>query len=71
MSLSKAMKNLKFDKRMIEWNLRHGSFSKQELEEHLSSLPDIGDQAVPLDFENDGESGQAPAASEPGTPTFN
>jgi len=42
MSLDKAMKNLKFDKRLIEWYVNNGQLSKEELKAHLDSLPDMG-----------------------------
>lgn len=41
MSLDKAMKNLKFDKRLTEWHVNNGQLSKEELEAHLKSLPDM------------------------------
>jgi hypothetical protein len=41
MSLDKAMKNLKFDKRLIEWYVNNGQLSKEELKAHLESLPDM------------------------------
>jgi len=42
MSLDKALKNLKFDKRLTEYNLNKGHLSKEELNKHLSELPDVG-----------------------------
>jgi hypothetical protein len=42
MSLDKSMKNLKFDKRMIEWSLNNGQLTQEELKAHLASLPDMG-----------------------------
>lgn len=41
MSLDKAMKNLKFDKRLTEWYVNNGQLSKEDLEAHLKSLPDM------------------------------
>jgi hypothetical protein len=41
MSLPKAMKKLKFDSRLIEWHLNNGQLSKEELEAHMQSLPDM------------------------------
>lgn len=38
--LHKAMQDLKFDKRMFEWNLRNGHITKEELKKHLEQLPD-------------------------------
>ncbi len=42
MSLDKAMKNLKFDKRLTEWYIDNGQLTKEELEAHLKTLPDMG-----------------------------
>ncbi|MGZ3742685.1 MAG: hypothetical protein ACXWRE_05995 [Pseudobdellovibrionaceae bacterium] len=41
MSLDKAMKNLKFDKRLTEWYINNGQLTKEELEAHLKDLPDM------------------------------
>jgi hypothetical protein len=41
MSLDKAMKKLKYDNRLIEWYMNNGQLSKEELEAHLQSLPDM------------------------------
>lgn len=40
-SLDKAMKNLKFDKRMTEINLNNSQLSKEELKKYLEQLPDL------------------------------
>ncbi len=42
MSLDKALKNLKFDKRLTEYNLNKGLLTKPELDKHLESLQDVG-----------------------------
>lgn len=42
MSLAKALQNLKFDKRLTEYNLNKGQLTKEELNQHLESLPDVG-----------------------------
>ena len=42
MSLDKAMKNLKFDKRLTEWYINNGQLTREELEAHLKTLPDMG-----------------------------
>lgn len=41
MSLAQATKNLKFDKRLTERNVSVGEMSKEELQKHLESLPDL------------------------------
>lgn len=44
MSLDKALQNLKFDKRLTEYNLNKGHLSKEELQKHLEGLPDVGNK---------------------------
>ncbi|MNL85464.1 hypothetical protein D3C87_2137870 [compost metagenome] len=41
MSLAEANKNLKFDKRIIEANITSVERSQEELQKHLSQLPDL------------------------------
>ncbi len=53
MSLDKAMKNLKFDSRMLEFNLRTGIVTKEEVKKHLEQLPDCGSNCEKLDLEED------------------
>lgn len=53
MALDKAMKNLKFDARLIEQNLASGQITKEEYEAYLKSLPDSGAQAAPLNLEDE------------------
>ena len=40
MSLKKEIENLKFDKRMIDWNISRNLLTQDELKKHLSELPD-------------------------------
>jgi hypothetical protein len=42
MSLDKSLKNLKFDKRLTEYNLNKGLLTQEELNKHLDSLQDVG-----------------------------
>jgi hypothetical protein len=42
MSLDKSLKNLKFDKRLTEYNLNKGLLTQDELNKHLDSLQDVG-----------------------------
>ena len=39
--LPKMLKELKYDKRMLNWNLRQNLLTKKEHEEHLNRLPDL------------------------------
>ena len=56
MSLDKAMKNLKFDKRLTEWYINNGQLTREELEAHLKTLPDMGYNVDLSDSSEDSES---------------
>ncbi|PIS12062.1 MAG: hypothetical protein COT73_00545 [Bdellovibrio sp. CG10_big_fil_rev_8_21_14_0_10_47_8] len=53
MSLDKALKNMKFDVRVTEFNLNHGLGSKEELKKHLDALPDLTAQSEKLILEDE------------------
>jgi len=53
MSLNKALLNLKFDKRLVELNLKSGRLTQAELEQNTKDLPDLEDQCVKLDLEKE------------------
>ncbi|MBS1971037.1 MAG: hypothetical protein JSU04_12055 [Bdellovibrionales bacterium] len=55
MSLAKAMKNLKFDKRLTEWYINNGQLTKEELEAYLKTLPDMAHN-IDLSEDTDSES---------------
>ncbi len=44
--LSKALKALKYDKRMLSWNLRQKIISQKEYQKHLSQLKDMSHLAA-------------------------
>jgi tripartite-type tricarboxylate transporter receptor subunit TctC len=57
-SLDKAMKNLKFDKRMTEINLNNSQLTKEELKKYLEQLPDLAqnvDLLNMMDSDSDSE----------------
>ena len=39
--LSDSLKKLKYDKRMLGWNLRRKLITKEEYEKHLKNLEDL------------------------------
>ena len=51
MSLDKAMQNLKLDLRLLEFNLRTGQITKEEVQKHLSSLPDSAGNCEKINIE--------------------
>ena len=55
MSLAKAMKNLKFDKRLTEWYINNGQLTKEELEAYLKTLLDMAHN-IDLSEDTDSES---------------
>lgn len=62
MSLDKAMKNLKFDVRLMEKNMDTGSLTQAELDASLQALPD---SASNVDVVNLGPSAEKKTAAEP------
>ncbi len=53
--LDKNLKALKYDQRMVDWNLSQDLLSKQELETYLKSLPDSIQNSEKLTLEDEGE----------------
>lgn len=53
MAKSKQDELIKFDSRMIEYNLARGLLTQEELERYLAQLPDLSDQALPLTLEDE------------------
>lgn len=51
MAKSRQDELIKFDARMVEYNLNRGLITKEELEKHLQSLPDLADQATTIEIE--------------------
>lgn len=53
MSLNKALENLKFDKRLVELNLKLGRLTQAEYAQNTQSLPDLESQSEKLDIEKE------------------
>lgn len=49
-SSDNSNKNIKFDKRLIEWNLNNGQLTKEELKKYMDQLPDLSDKIDLLNF---------------------
>ena len=56
--LGENLKGLKYDKRMINWNLRQKIITKEEYKKHLSELKDISHLKDTMK-ESQGESDQS------------
>ena len=64
MSLDKAIRNLKFDVRMTEFNMNHSVLSKDDHQKHLSQLEDCSGNAEPLKVDNSAASDEDVATDE-------
>lgn len=53
MSLNKALENLKFDKRLVELNLKLGRVTQQEIDQNTKSLQDLEAQSEKLDLDQE------------------
>jgi len=63
------------DKRVAHRYVRKGILDEKDWDKHLKSLPDLAEQALPLeasmegdDFDDDDELDDEPEGSEPGAP---
>ncbi len=45
---------IKFDSRMIEYNLANGLITKEEYDKYLSQLPDLSTQSVAFTMDDSG-----------------
>ena len=52
MTLNKAMQNMKYDVRMIEFNLSNNQMTNDELKTHLQGLPDCAANSAPITLED-------------------
>lgn len=50
MSLDKALKNVRFDKRLVEIHVQRGLVTREEVEAHLKALPDLSDRVEKMKF---------------------
>ncbi len=53
MSLKKEIENLKFDKRMIDWNISRNLLTQDELKKYLGELPDSSHNLASLELNED------------------
>ena len=53
MSLNKALEGLKFDKRLLEMNVRLGIIKKEDITQYEKTLVDLESQSEKLDIEKE------------------
>ncbi len=53
MAKSKQDELIKFDARMIEYNLSRGIITKEEYEKYIAQLPDLASISVPFTIEDE------------------
>lgn len=51
MNLAKSLKDLKYDKRMLDWNLGQGLITKAEYDKHIASLSDLSGATISLNLD--------------------
>lgn len=52
-SLATEIERLKFDKRLTDWSLSRKKFTKEELQKQLDALPDLSDNVIRVELENE------------------
>lgn len=52
-SLATEIERLKFDKRLTDWSLSRKKFTKEELQKHLDALPDLSENVIRVELENE------------------
>ena len=53
MSLNKALEDLKFDKRLIDLNVKMGRVTQAQMDQNTKNLPDLEAQCEKLDLEKE------------------
>lgn len=52
MSLNKAYEKMKYDRRLLDLNLRLGQITQEEYDKFVNSLPDVGDNSEKINIED-------------------
>lgn len=55
MSFDKAMNKMKFDIRLLEYNLSQNLITKEDYQKYLSQLEDCADLVAPTNLDDDSE----------------
>ena len=53
LSFNKSFYELKFDKRMKDWNLKRGVVTEEEYKSHIEALPDLKHESVLLTIDEE------------------
>ena len=53
MALRSGIDKLKFDKRMIDINVKKRTLTKSDIDKQLKDLPDLSEKALNLNFSHD------------------
>ena len=52
MSLNKAYEKMKYDRRLLDLNLRLGQITQEEYDTYVNNLPDVGDNSEKINIED-------------------
>lgn len=52
MSLNKAYEKMKYDRRLLDLNLKLGQITQEEYDKFVNSLPDISENAEKINIED-------------------
>ncbi len=53
MDLHEALQVVKYDTRLIDWNLKQGLITQADYDKHIKALQDVADRSVVVDLEAD------------------
>lgn len=59
MDLHEALDMVKFDKRLVDWNLKQGIISQADYEKHMKSLQDLVAHSEVVTLEGEGDEDDA------------
>jgi len=54
-----ALKKMKYDSRMLDWNIKNGKLTDDELKTHLNSLEDLSSECENITLDDEGHDGMA------------
>ena len=51
MTLKQEIEKLKYDKRVMEWHIRHGKLSADDAKKHIDALPDCSGNVARMEID--------------------